>query len=243
VWLAIPGSGEALQELDIESSIEQLRRRNMIRTLLTRTVLVGTLLAATFGSVSANVLANPGFEAGVGPFYGAPSWITFGNGFTEPADGGCIAPYAGNQLMKMFGTFNPFGVSGIFQEFPTTPGTEWALSSRSRHCSADPMIGYHVNGGNGNWVVQKIAFFDAGNNEIGAAESIILDGTFATDTWFDNAPAIGIAPAGTVKLQAFILYLQPGFDGGAAQIDDVVLEDITAVPVQPTTWGRIKTLF
>lgn len=215
----------------------------MIRPLLTGVTLVAVLLSAAGTTASANLLSNPGFETGTAPFYGAPGWITFGNGFTEAADGGCIVPFAGNQLMKMFGTFNPFGVSGIFQEFPAGPGSQWSLSSRSRHCSADPMLGDHVNGGNGNWVVQKLAFFDAGNNEIGAAETTILDGSFAVDTWFINVATIGLAPAGTVKVQAFILYLQPGFDGGAAQIDDVVLEDISPIPVEPTTWGKIKTLF
>jgi hypothetical protein len=202
------------------------------------------LLGATGSTASAqNVLVNPGFETGpVG--FGAPGWFTFGNGFTESANP-CIVPFAGNQLMKMFGTFNPFGVSGIFQEFPTAPGDVWTLSAKSRHCSDDPMLGNHVLGGSGNWVVQKLAFFDAANVEIGASavESTILDGSYATDTWFNNAPISGTAPAGCVKVQAFVLYLQPGYDGGAAQIDEVSLTKLIPVPAAGTSWGNVKALY
>lgn len=219
----------------------------MIKNLLPRLALAGLFLAliSTTGSNASaqNVLANPGFEAGpVG--FGAPGWTTFGNGFTEAADP-CLVPHSGTQLMKMFGTFNPFGVSGIFQEFPTVPGEQWALSAHSRHCSDDPMLGDHVNGGAGNWVVQKIAFFDASNVEIGAAavESTILDGSFPINTWFNNTAIVGTAPAGCVKLQAFVLYLQPGFDGGAAQIDDVSLTNVTPTPVDGTSWGHVKSLY
>jgi hypothetical protein len=147
----------------------------------------------------------------------------------------------------MFGTFTGgFNVSGVFQEFVSVPGDIWQMSSSARHWSGDPMIG--IGAGSctpnctDNWVVQKIAFFDAGNTEIGAAESVILDGTFATDTWHDAAPIVGIAPAGTVKVQALILYLQPLFDGGAAHIDDVDFR-MGNVPVEPSTWGKVKALY
>ncbi len=56
--------------------------------------------------------------------------------------------------------------------------------------------------------------------EIGFAERTVLNGTFATDVWIDNLPITGIAPLGTIKVQAFLLYLQPAFAGGAAQFDD-----------------------
>jgi hypothetical protein len=93
-----------------------------------------------------------------------------------------------------------------------------------------------------NWVVQKIAFFDA-SQEIGGVESTILSGTFATDVWHDAATIVGVAPAGTVKLQALILYLQPLYDGGAAHIDDVSLVHRVPVATEPSTWGRVKALY
>ena len=101
-----------------------------------------------------------------------------------------------------------------------------------------------ADGVDDNWVVQKIAWFDAGGAEIGGVESRILDGTFATDVWFDNAPIVGVAPPGAVKMQALVLYLQPLWDGGAAHIDNCELLYVGGPSAtEPSTWGEIKTLF
>ncbi|MEJ2720974.1 MAG: hypothetical protein P8181_07505 [bacterium] len=132
-------------------------------------------------------------------------------------------------------------MSGIFQEFPSVPGDVWEMSSNARHNSADPMIGSQATGG--NWVVQKIAFFDVGGNEIGGVESIILDGSFTQDVWHASGLITGTAPVGTVAVQALVLYLQPSMDGGAAQIDDVKFGVSGTVPAESTTWGSIKALF
>lgn len=217
----------------------------MIKNLLPRIASVGLLLALLGGTGSsasaANVLVNPGFEDGPAPAPGAgPGWIAFGNVFTEVPNP-CIVPFAGNQLAKMFGTFP--GVSGMFQDFPTAPGQKWALSSHSRFCSDDPMVGSQA-GGN-NFVVQKLTFWADPSNEIpsAAVESTILDGSYAVNTWFTNAATVGVAPDGCTFVRAFILYVQPQFDGGAAQIDDVSLENITPVPAEGASWGRVKALY
>jgi MYXO-CTERM domain-containing protein len=177
---------------------------------------VGALVASVGSTAMGNVLANPGFESGLA------GWTGFGNAFAEAANPPAVVPYAGNGVAKMFGNFSGgFNVTGIFQEFATTPGTSWTMDAYSRHFSGDAMVGAGLP--NDNWAVMKIAFFDGSNVEIGNAERVILDGTFATDVWHDNLSITGIAPAGTVKLQAFLLYLQPAFAGGAAQFDDVSL--------------------
>lgn len=220
-----------------------------MKKLLLCAASVGVLLMATGPAASANVLANPGFESPVAApeYYGAGGWVAFGNAFTTAANP-CLVPNSGAQLLKMFGNFSGgFNVTGIFQAFATTPGEQWSLSSHSRFCSDDPMIGNHVSGGTGNWVVQKIAFFDAADAEIGfaAAESVILDGSFAVNTWHNNAPIVGTAPAGAVLVRAFLLYLQNenNFDGGAAQIDDVDFSVVTPIPVESTTWSSLKSLY
>lgn len=216
-----------------------------MKNFLPRLVAVAAFLfVSATAAHAANVLVNPGFEnpAVGGEIGGAGAgWGAFGNVFLEPANPPALVPNSGNQLVKMFGTFNPFGVSGIFQSFPAVPGSIWSLSSHSRHFSGDPMVG--AGKPNSNWVVQKIAFFDASNAEIGSGESTILDGTYPTDTWFANAPVLATAPATTVSVQALILYLQPGFDGGAAQIDDVVFENVTPTPATPTSWGAVKAFY
>jgi len=195
------------------------------------------LLLAT--AAAANMLANPGFEDAPG----LPGWQVFGNAYAEtriPAEPGNIEPYEGDWLCKMFGNFwceNCFNVTGVFQEFDTCEGDEWQFSVKSRHTGYDPMQ-------SPNWMVQKIAFFDGGGGEIGGFEAIILDATMPIDTWFDNAPTIGIAPAGAVKMQALILFLQPSLEGGAGQVDNAELIYVGGPSAnEQSTWGQIKSLY
>jgi hypothetical protein len=196
---------------------------------------VGVFALAT-AAAAANVLVNPGFENGLA------GWGVFGNAYAEVANPPHFVPYAGNGLVSMFGNWwGVFNVSGIFQEFATCPGDEWTFSCKSRHWSGDPMT---ADGVDDNWVVQKIAWFDASNAEIGGVESRILDGTYPVDTWFDNNAIVGVAPPGAVKMQALVLYLQPLWDGGAAHIDNCELLYVGGPSAtEPSTWGEIKTLF
>jgi hypothetical protein len=173
----------------------------------------GLLLAVVLAlpaSGAVNLFTNPGFEDGLN------GWIAFGNAYPETSNPPEIVPLEGNGEAKIFGNWSGgFNVTGFFQEFAATPGSPWKLSVASRHWSGDAMT---QDGVDDNWVVQKLAFKDAGDAEIGAVESTILDGTFATDVWHENEPVVGIAPAGTVQVEAFVLYLQPLFDGGAAHL-------------------------
>ena len=181
-----------------------------------RSALIAGLLAACGAAHGQNLLTNPGFESGL------DGWSTFGNVFAETANPPQFVPFEGDGLVSMFGNFSGgFNVSGLFQEFAATPGSQWTMDGYSRHFSGDPMIG--VGAPDANWVVMKLAFKDAADLEIGAVEATILDGTSPTDVWIDNDPIVGIAPAGTVQVEAFFLYLQPGFDGGAAHIDNAYL--------------------
>ena len=173
------------------------------------------MLVACVAPAQPNMLTNAGFDTG--DFTG---WTPFANAFVEPASPPAIVPYSGTHVAKLFGNWwGVFNVSGIFQAFPAQPGDVFEIDAYSRHFSGDALIGSGAP--NSNWAVMKMAFFDAGNNEIAGAEGTIMDGTFATDVWHDNAPVQGTAPAGTTSVQCLILYLQPMFDGGALQVDDV----------------------
>jgi hypothetical protein len=197
------------------------------------------LVGMTAAASAENVLANSGFETG--DFTG---WGHFNNAYVEdpiPAEPLRFVPYEGNFLCSMYGNWwGAFNVSGIFQEFAAAPGSEWTMSCKTRHSSMDPMT---ADGVDDNWVVQKIAFFDAGGAEIGGVESRVLDGTFAVDTWFDNAPITGVAPAGTAKVQALVLYLQPMYDGGACHVDNVYFERTSQIGTEDTNWGAIKAKY
>lgn len=185
-----------------------------------------TLLALTIGFTAVTVsamtlLTNGDFETG-----DLTGWTPFGNAFHGTETGGNAG--------KLFGNFSGgFNVSGMFQQFPASPGEQYMMDADSFHLASDPMIG--VGAPNNNWVVMKIAFFDAGGNEIGSAEDTILDGNSPTDVWITNPSIMGTAPVGTVSVQALILYLQPEVDGGAAHVDNVafkLVDDPTAVTMQ-----------
>jgi hypothetical protein len=181
--------------------------------------LVAAGALALTGAAQADVLTNPGFETGLS------GWVAFGNVFGETANPPAIVPNSGSGVCKMFGGFSGgFNVGGLFQQFPATAGSEWELDVFSRHFSGDPLVG--AGPAASNWVVMKIVFRDAADAEIGAAERIILDGTFATDVWHDNTPVTAVAPLNTVSVQAFFLFLQPAFDGGAALLDDARFSQI-----------------
>ncbi|MCB9881207.1 MAG: hypothetical protein H6834_05405 [Planctomycetes bacterium] len=188
------------------------------------------LTVALFASptIAQNMLANPDFEAGLS------GWSVFGNAYPQTTSPPQFVANSGVGLVTMFGNFSGgFDVTGIFQEFPANPNETFTIEAYSRHWSGDALTGSGAPAF--NWVVMKIAFFDAGNAETGAAEATILDGTSPTDTWIYNPPVSGTAPANTVKVQAFILFLQPANDGGAAQIDDVTF--LGPPPQMPTYPG------
>jgi hypothetical protein len=192
-------------------------------------------------AASGNSLMNPGFESG--DFTG---WGVFGNCFVEddlPAEPGHYVPYEGLYLAKLFGNFwceGCFNVSGLFQEFDTCPGDQWCFSVNSRNSAYEPMAG-------GNWMVQKIAFFDVNGDEIVAAavESTILDPSSPLDEWIINEPIFGTAPENAVKVQSLILFLQPSLDGGAGQVDAACMIYIGggASATESSSWGQIKALF
>jgi len=200
-------------------------------------VYVAMILLVTAAAASAqNVLVNPSFETG--PTGGIPaSWQGFGNVFTERESAPQFVPYEGTKLVSMFGNWSgPYNVSGIFQEFACNPADQWALCVVSRHWSGDPVAG-------DNFVVQKIVFKDAADAEIGAVESVILNSSFATDTWFVNQPITGIAPIGTVQVEAMILYVQAADAGGAGHVDYAQFIYCGAVGVEESSWGAIKSLY
>ncbi len=156
----------------------------------------------------ANTLVDGSFDAGIADF------TTFGNAFASDAAGG-----EPEGMIKLFGNFSGgFDVTGAFFEYPACEGNEYELSACGLHTSGDAISG--VGAPDDNWVVIKIAYFDAGGNEIGACEATILDGNSPTDVAITASTSCA-APVGTESVQALILYLQPGNDGGAAYVDNL----------------------
>ncbi len=204
-------------------------------------VYVVMILMMTAGAASAqNVLLNPSFETG--PTGGYPSdWLAYGNVVVYRNSSPQYVAYEGMRTVGMLGNDSgPYNVSAIYQEFTSSPGDEWVLSAKSRHYSGDPMTG---DASTGNYVVQRIAFKDGADALLDYTEAIILDGTYATDTWFDNAAITAIAPEGTVQVEALIMYVQADTDGGEGQVDYIEFIYSGVVAVEESSWGAIKSLY
>jgi len=193
----------------------------------------GFMLGAVQVASAQNVLLNPGFEVFHDDFGPRPTgWGYWDNVYdVDDTDNGVA--YAGARKMKMFGNWGwPWNVAGIVQEFDAYAGDVWELDVYSMNSSVDPIQGQ-------NYMVMKIEYFDAGHSSIGFSEATILDVNSPQDTWIDNAPIQAVAPAGTAKVQALFLFLQPNFENGAGNIDDasfvLVSRDIPTV----SEWGLI----
>jgi len=174
-----------------------------------------------------NFLSNSGFENG---FNG---WSTFGPVAAQAALPPQYVPRTGGGMASLAGNGGGFNVSGIFQTFPANRGDQFTIDAYSRHWGGTPMTG--TGAPNGNWMIMKMAFFNASMVEIGGAEGTILDGNSPTDVWIDNPPVIGIAPPGTVTVQAFILFLQPAAGLGEGQVDDIYFTGPANIAPYPGT--------
>lgn len=191
--------------------------RSIVR--LTAAIVCIAALSSAAAAQGPNLLTNPDFETG--NFFG---WGIFVNSYMEMANPPQFVPNSGSYMVSMFGGFfgpSTLSVSGIFQSFPAQAGDAFELDCYTRHWSGDAITG--VGAPNDNWAIQRIAFFDASNTEIPNTgnDSVVLDGTFATDTWHYNPPVQAVAPVGTVTVQALVMILQPGLAPGAVHVDDV----------------------
>lgn len=174
--------------------------------------LVATLgFAAAANGVS---LVNGGFESGTGS--AAAGWATFGNTYRTSISetGSPVTAHSGDYAMKMFGNWSgPWNATGAFQTFAANPGETWTAQGYGLNWSSDALAGQ-------NFGLLKLSWRDAADQEIGGVESQHITSTTPVDQW-QPLQATGTAPAGTVGVQVFALFLQPNFEGGSAWFDDL----------------------
>jgi hypothetical protein len=161
-------------------------------------------------TASANVLANPSFELPVltgGDVPGAQGWSAFNAAFTIR-----VAPQQGDQALKIFGT-----PSGVFQDFPTSPGEQWIGSVYGLNFNGDPLSGAQIGAANIEWR-------DAANNVISFESTQIVSsatpqGSLPGDYVFGSVT--GAAPAGATTAR-FVLITGAfaGAGGGAVWFDN-----------------------
>jgi hypothetical protein len=212
---------------------------NKLKTVLGVALALGLLVA---GSVSANVLTNPGFESPATPvappeYYGAGSgWTSFGGGIYTISSAVGVPPNSGNQLLKLFGGC----CSGAFQQFPCVPGDTWNGGVWMRNDTHDPMGGGQVAAVNIEWIQAD-----------GVTNSTIIpfisNGTFTAasprNVWTLQT-ITGVAPADAAFARLVVITgdFLPGGPGGAPFFDDAFFE-VLGVPAEESTWGQIKSLY
>ena len=202
------------------------------------------ILTAAVGSASAiNLLVNPGFESPVIPVGGPPeyygagdAWTSFGGGIFTVSS--LVAPpNTGDQLLKMFGGC----CSGAWQQFPAAPGQVWNGGVWMMNSSLDPMAGGQVAAVNIEWI-------QADGNTQSTIIPFISNGTFTAasplDTWTLQT-ITGEAPADAAFARLVVITgdFLPGGPGGAPFYDDAFFEITGPVPVEETTWGKVKSLY
>lgn len=197
-------------------------------------ILVLVCVLAISGMASANLLSSDaaGFENG------APGWGSWGGVAVTDQDNSNVAlPSAGRSSAGGYGDFagkawgpwwGNWGNSGFNQSFAASEGQEWTMSAETMMLSNDAIT-------DDAFAVFKIAFFDAGANEIYGQDIAVLNAGTTPDVWSLNSATV-VAPVGTVSVEALALFFQPtGIGGGAAYYDNV---SVTVVP-EPATMALL----
>lgn len=177
----------------------------------------------------ANLLANPSFGSGLA------GWSTFGNVYFE---GRSYLVRTPSGAAKLFSTFVADSPSGLFQSYPASPGQTWRFSLHTLDsCRENP-----INLANDNFLMARIVFKDAGGVELGGQDAIVLDRTSPLGAWQYHAMQAVNAPAGTASASAYVLFISPTLQGGAAWIDDLNFHAIGAADVPDAPRPAIASL-
>ncbi|MBT8119660.1 MAG: family 16 glycosylhydrolase, partial [Gammaproteobacteria bacterium] len=196
-----------------------------------------------FGSAGgSNLLLNGNIEAvdaSGGDISGVFDWTTFETVFTNSTIGPAFGPVShdagGTQSIKMYGPFNPNGAAGAYQPVDVTAGRTYDLTAYAMSWDPDPV-------GLGNVGILQLTFWDgpgASGNQLGGNIEFFVDsdpssanttltpqdGADISD-WTEMSVS-GVAPAGAVSAQAFLLHIQSGAGGvgGSIFFDDVSLSE------------------
>jgi beta-glucanase (GH16 family) len=195
-----------------------MNRGNVVVVL----VCAAVLLVAPLGAVAQ--LQNGDFDDSGGALGG---WSTFNN-VVPNVVGAEITPYSGAHVAKVFGGFNAsLNHSGLQQGLPATAGQVWRARTHARHNSGDSLVGTQ------NRLLLQIEFFNVFGGAYGSGALLqesgltILDANSPTDAWRGDSLQV-TAPPGTVEARVALTFEQSGYAAGAALIDGVALDLLTA---------------
>jgi hypothetical protein len=198
-----------------------VKRKNAL-TFFVLTIMVVLMFGSQANANGVQLLTNPGFEDGGGSYNG---WFTFGDGVQLSTPGTDNIFRTDSTAAKVYGEYTGcpipnFDVGGFGQAFTPVAGKDYYFSGYSFVSSADTIPGDDTCVR--NRLIAKIVFFNAasGGSEISSNEIILGDWSTPRDTWIPftvSAPT----PPGALRVEALILFLQPGCDDGAVFVDDL----------------------
>ena len=171
-----------------------------------------------------NVLANPSFTSGLA------SWNAFNNVFTDSRSGAVRTPTGS---AKLFSSFVNGVDSGIYQTFPAAVNSVWELAGYALQSCIDN----DALRGTDNSIIGVITFKDGAAATLSSTSTVLVDGTSPLGTWTRHV-VTGVAPAGTASVSAYILFVSPSLQSGSAWVDDISLQNLGTVGVDPTAGPR-----
>jgi hypothetical protein len=188
---------------------------NQTQRMLPAAVLALLLAAVPATTPAGNLLVDAGMEAQVSPAQGG--WNLFGGAFSTAQ--------ARTGRWSMLDQAS-LGVVGAYQQFPAAPGSRWQLIGYGM--SPAMLLGAPAFG------LVQVTFFDALGQDLGTVETAgqafpaktsgPVDGGTPVGQWTLLDTGIATAPAGTVFVQAFTLYVDfSGYTQGVF-FDDLRLE-------------------
>jgi hypothetical protein len=195
----------------------------------------------------ANVLVNPGMEAGLNT-----GWTVYGRNGEDGWYSYALATVpdptvTGNNSFKVYAGWNGDpNFSGIYQDAACLPTSVFSADGWFRTKGSDKIQGTYGAGtvpddGNTCWI--EVTFRDAANNVLALYKSAVFDGAWNPDEWFampvtnecdiatglpTNSVATLLAPAGTTKVRYQVVLKQSQMHGGGALwVDDMMLDQIS----------------
>ncbi len=188
-------------------------------------------------TASANVLANPGFETdavfGAAPVPGATGWTTFGNSNTASDPNDPVRSGIGSLQLAAAGGFS---VPGAFQTFPASAGQSVDFQGYMLTEAALPaditfgLLKIVFSDGVNDLAPGVITFGQAGPAANPGIESLPFLNSASTPNVWNFTRAGGIAPAGTVQVSFFALFVDQSPGTG-------YFDDLAAVVPEPTSAG------
>ena len=234
------------------STLNQVRAEILTWVFQTGTILgcAAFFILSSPGQVSAaNILANPGFEAG-----SLTNWTTFGaNNYIQSNTG---VAHSGVNCCKVYGQFiASTNYTGIYQDRPSAPGAIYSTDGWVCSLSSD-----NIKGQDAIWI--EVSFRNASGNALALYRSaVVTSDNIASfgglNTWFDlqvtnqcsfvnpmklillpgtvtNTVTSLVAPAGTAYVRHQIVFMQ-GSDNadGSVYFDDLTLNQTGGTIITP----------